>query len=67
MDVVQASNRFHRIDPATVKAEVEAAGFKFDGESKVLADPGDDHTKMVLETSVLGKTDQFLYRFRKPK
>jgi predicted methyltransferase len=67
MDVVQASNRFHRIDPATVKAEVEAAGFKFDGESRVLADPTDDHTKMVLETSILGKTDQFLFRFRKPK
>ncbi len=67
MDVVQASNRLHRIDPATVKAEVEAAGFKFDGESKVLADPTDDHAKMVLETAILGKTDQFLYRFRKPK
>ena len=67
MDVTTASNRFHRIDPATVKAEVEAAGFKFDGESKVLADPTDDHTHMVLETSILGKTDQFLFRFRKPK
>ena len=67
MDVVQASNRYHRIDPATVRAEVEAAGFKLDGESKVLADPSDDHTKMVLENSVLGKTDQFLFRFRKPK
>ena len=67
MDVVQASNRFHRIDPATVRAEVEAAGFKFDGESKVLADASDDHTKMVLETSILGKTDQFLFRFKKPK
>jgi len=67
MDVVAASNRLHRIDPATVKAEVEAAGFKFDGESKVLAEPSDDHTHMVLETAILGKTDQFLYRFRKPK
>jgi len=67
MDVVQASNRFHRIDPATVKAEVEAAGFKFDGESKVLADAADDHTKMVLDPAILGKTDQFLLRFRKPK
>jgi len=67
MDVTAASNRLHRIDPATVKAEVEAAGFRFDGESKVLADPSDDHTKMVLETAILGKTDQFLYRFRKPK
>jgi predicted methyltransferase len=67
MDVAAASNRLHRIDPATVRAEVEAAGFKFDGESKVLADPTDDHTHMVLETAILGKTDQFLYRFRKPK
>jgi len=67
MDVAAASNRLHRIDPATVKAEVESAGFRFDGESKVLADPTDDHTHMVLETAILGKTDQFLYRFRKPK
>ena len=67
MDETAAVNRLHRIDPANVRAEVEAAGFKFDGESKVLADPSDDHTHMVLETSILGKTDQFLYRFRKPK
>jgi predicted methyltransferase len=67
MDVATAPNRLHRIDPAAVKAEVEAAGFKFEAESKALADPSDDHTHMVLETAVLGKTDQFLYRFRKPK
>jgi predicted methyltransferase len=67
LDETAATNRLHRIDPAMVKAEVEAAGFKFDGESKALADPSDDHTHMVLETAVLGKTDQFLYRFRKPK
>ena len=67
MDETAAVNRLHRINPADVRAEVEAAGFKFDGESKVLADPSDDHTHMVLETSILGKTDQFLYRFRKPK
>ncbi|MBS0360778.1 MAG: class I SAM-dependent methyltransferase [Proteobacteria bacterium] len=67
MDETAAVNRLHRINPADVKAEVEAAGFKFEGESKVLAEPADDHTHMVLETATLGKTDQFLYRFRKPK
>ena len=66
-EVNAVANRLHRIDPETVKAEVEAAGFKFDGESKVLANPADAHDKMVLETSILGKTDQFLLRFRKPK
>ncbi|HEY3948665.1 methyltransferase [Phenylobacterium sp.] len=67
VDETTAVNRLHRINPADVRAEVEAAGFKFDGESKALAEPADDHTHMVLETSVLGKTDQFMYRFRKPK
>lgn len=57
----------HRIDPATVKAEVMAAGFVFDGESPVFANSGDDHTKNVFDPSLRGKTDQFLYRFRKPK
>lgn len=57
----------HRIDPAAVKAEVIAAGFKLDGESKVLANPADDHTKFVFDPAVHGKTDQFLLRFRKPK
>ncbi len=67
LDLTAATNRLHRIDPAVVKAEVEAAGFKLDGESDLLADKTDAHDKMVLETSILGKTDQFLLRFRKPK
>lgn len=57
----------HRIDPARVKADMAAAGFKFDGESSVLANPADDHTKMVFFPAIRGKTDQFLYKFRKPK
>ncbi|MBS0333233.1 MAG: class I SAM-dependent methyltransferase [Proteobacteria bacterium] len=57
----------HRIDPARVKADVTAAGFKFAGESKVLANAEDDHTKMVFNPAVRGKTDQFVYKFVKPK
>ena len=56
----------HRIDPAVVKAEVTAAGFVFDGETKVLAAAGDDHSRIVFDPSVRGKTDQFAYRFKKP-
>ncbi len=56
----------HRIDPALVKRDFEKAGFVFDGESRVLAHPDDDHTKLVFDEAVRGRTDQFLYRFRKP-
>lgn len=61
------TNDLHRIDPAAVKAEVVAAGFVFDGESKVLANPADKHDLKVFDPALRGKTDQFVYRFRKPK
>jgi predicted methyltransferase len=57
----------HRIDAATLKAEVAAVGFKFDGESKALANASDDRTKNVFAPAIQGKTDQFIYRFMKPK
>jgi predicted methyltransferase len=50
-----------------VKADVLAAGFKLDAESSILANKTDDHTKNVFDPSVRGHTDQFLFRFKKPK
>jgi predicted methyltransferase len=64
---IGATETLHRIDPARVKADVLAAGFKLDAESSILANAADDHTKGVFDTSVRGHTDQFLYRFKKPK
>lgn len=64
---ISATDTLHRIDPARVIADVLAAGFKFDAKSSILANPGDDHTKNVFDPSVRGHTDQFLYRFKKPK
>jgi predicted methyltransferase len=61
------TNTLHRIDPAVVKQEVEAAGFVFDGESEALRNLDDPHTKSVFDESIRGHTDQFVYRFRKPK
>jgi predicted methyltransferase len=61
------TDTLHRIDPAAVKAEVAAAGFRLDGESAIFANPADDRTKMVFDPAIHGKTDQFLLRFRKPK
>ena len=60
-------DKLHRIDPAVVKAEVTAAGFKYEGESNVLRNPADDHTKRVFDPAIRGHTDQFVYKFRKPK
>ncbi|CAG0942351.1 Ubiquinone/menaquinone biosynthesis C-methyltransferase UbiE [Gammaproteobacteria bacterium] len=63
---IEDSAKLHRIDPAMVKQEVTAAGFVFDGEDSSLRNPDDPHTAGVFDPSVRGKTDQFIYRFRKP-
>ncbi|PNS07724.1 class I SAM-dependent methyltransferase [Solilutibacter silvestris] len=61
-----ATNTTHRIDPAVVRKEIEAAGFVFDGESGLLGNPADPHDKLVFDPAIRGHTDQFIYRFRKP-
>jgi len=61
------TEKLHRIDPAFVKTQVVAAGFTFDGESDALHNPADNHTLLVFKKEIRGNTDQFAYRFRKPK
>lgn len=60
------TDTLHRIEPSVVRREVEAAGFVFAGESKVLANPDDPHTAGPFNASIQGRTDQFIYKFRKP-
>jgi predicted methyltransferase len=56
----------HRVDAAIVKQELLAAGFELAGESQVLRHAEDDRTKNVFDDALRGKTDRFVYKFRKP-
>jgi predicted methyltransferase len=60
------TSTLHRIDPATVKSEVLAAGFVFVSSSDLLKQADDDHTAPVSDAAIRGKTDQFILKFRKP-
>ena len=59
-------DKLHRIEPALVKAQILAAGFKLEATSDLLANPADPHTANVFEPSIRGKTDQFIFKFVKP-
>lgn len=61
------TDKLHRIDPAVIKAEVTAAGFELVDDSKLLANPEDDHSWMVFAPGKRGTTDQAVLKFRKPK
>jgi predicted methyltransferase len=56
----------HRIDPASVREEVEAAGFVLDAVSTLLAHKDDPHSIKVFDPSIKGETDRFAFRFVRP-
>ncbi len=56
----------HRIEPSSVRKEVEAAGFVLDAQSTMLANEDDAHSIKVFDPSIKDETDRFAYRFVKP-
>lgn len=56
----------HRVDPAIVTAIMQKAGFTPDGESNLLANAQDDHSRLVYDPALRGRTDRFILRFRRP-
>lgn len=65
-DTRDVAQKLHRIDPATVRADFEAAGFVLEAESALLRNPGDDRKRNVFDAAIRSRTDQFVYQFRKP-
>lgn len=54
----------HRIDPALIVSEMQAAGFKLIVNSTIFAAPDDDRSKRVFDER--GATDRSLFVFQKP-
>jgi len=59
--------QLHRVPKQIAIDAAKKAGFVVEAESDLLAHAADDHTKIVFDPSLRGKTDQFLLRLRKPK
>jgi predicted methyltransferase len=62
-----SGNSVHRIDPAIVIEQMNAAGFVLDGESDLLRSLTDDYAKSVFDPEIRGRTDRFVMRFRKDR
>jgi len=60
-------DKLHRIDPAVVKADFEKAGFVLEAQSDMYRNAADDHSLLVFDPKIRGKTDRFVYKFRKPR
>jgi len=60
-------DKYHRIDPNVVKADFKRAGFVFSGSSDLLRNPADTHQVEVHDPAIKGKTDRFIFLFKKPR
>ena len=63
---ISATNTLHRIDKAQVLSDFKAAGFELVEDSDALANPADDHSKIVFDPQVRGHTDRMALVFRRP-
>jgi predicted methyltransferase len=63
----QDNAALHRMLPQQARDALTKAGFVIEAESTILANPADDHTKGVFDPAIMGHTDQFMFRARKPR
>lgn len=62
-----APNDLHRIDPEIVKYQMKEAGFKLVEEAYYLRNQKDDLSSHVFSEDIRGRTDRFIYKFKKEK
>lgn len=60
-------DKLHRIDPDVIEADFTKAGFKLVGTRNFLRNSEDDHSLLVFDPKVKGKTDRAIFKFRKPR
>jgi predicted methyltransferase len=61
---ITVANTLHRIEEATLKQEIEAAGFKLVGEGDFLHHPEDPRDAKVFRPAV--PVDEFVLKYQKP-
>jgi predicted methyltransferase len=64
-DGANVGKLYHRIAEATVRSEVEAAGFRFVADAGFLRNPDDPRTAIVFRSPI--KVDEFVLKFERPR
>ena len=60
------TQKLHRIEESFAIGDFKAHGLQFVGSIPVLRNAEDDHSKIVFDATIRGKTDRFVHLYRKP-
>ena len=63
---LEAADSLHRMDRELAMAALTEAGFVLEEESDLYSRPDDPRSANVFDPAIMGKTDQFAWRLRKP-
>ncbi len=66
-DPAESGKTLHRIDPEVIKKDLLQAGFVFEEESDMLANPADAKDGSVFAEDIRRRTDRSVMRFRREK
>ena len=66
-DARETVEKLHRIDPKIIEADFKRAGFVVAGTSDILRNSADDHSLLVFDPKIRGKTDRAIFKFKKPR
>ena len=61
-----ATQSLHRIEESFARAAIEGYGFRLEKSSELLANPDDDHSLLVFDPKIKGRTDRFVHLYRNP-
>lgn len=64
-DPKESGQNLHRIDPERIKSDLSDSCFTFEGESNILRNPDDDHSKPMFAEGIREQTDRVVYKFRR--
>lgn len=64
-DPAQTAQPLHRIDPERLRQELSGTCFEYEGELDALRNPEDDLSLSVFTKGIRGRTDRFIFRFRR--
>jgi len=64
---MEAADSLHRMDTQMAKDALTAAGFVLEEESDLYSQPDDPRDANVFDEAIMGKTDKFAWRLRKPE
>ena len=61
----ESAQTLHRIDPQSIRNDLDGSCFEYQGEINILRNPDDDLSQPMFAQGIRGRTDRVVFKFRR--